>query len=194
VLTAINDNAGQMCTLSLAAARFTRDGRHGKSVGRWWQRGVWPRGSTKGSVMNTTRLPSLFATESFPFDDAFRSFMRPLVRWEPMSETPQIPIDVVETDEFYTVTAEIPGVARDDIHVEIEGRQVMITTEFKKPVLETKGPRVLCTERVYGFASRVFSLGVEIDRAKAVAKYADGVLTLTLPKFVAAHVEALKIE
>jgi HSP20 family protein len=140
-----------------------------------------------------TRLPSLFAPEPFTFDDAFRSFMRPL-RWEPAADMPQIPIDVVEMEDAYTVTAVIPGVTKEDIHVEIDGRQVMITTEFKKPVFEKKEPRFLRTERMFGFASRVFTLGYEVDRAKAVAKYVDGVLTLTLPKFVPAHVDPLIVQ
>jgi HSP20 family protein len=148
--------------------------------------------SGEGSVMNTTRLPSLFAPEPFVFDDAFRTFMRPF-RWDPTPDAPQIPMDVVEMDDCYVVTAWIPGMKKEDIHVEIEGRQVMITTDFKKPVYEKKDVRFLRGEISYGFASRVFTLGYEIDRAKAVAKYLDGVLTLTLPKFVAAHVEPLKI-
>lgn len=143
--------------------------------------------------MNTPRLPSLFTPEPVAFDEAFRSFMRPFLRWEPTPDLPSIPIDVAESDDAYTVTAEIPGVAKQDIHVEIEGRQVMISTEFKKPALEKKEPRYLRTERVYGFANRLFTLGHEVDRAKAVAKYADGVLTLTLPKLVPAHAEPLKI-
>lgn len=144
--------------------------------------------------MNTTRLPSLFTPEAFAFDDAFRSFMRPMMRWEPLPEVPQIPIDVVEAEGLYTVTAAIPGVTKDELHVEIDGRQVMISTEFKKPVVEHQDARFLRTERSYGFASRVFSLGHEIDRAKAVAKYADGVLTLTLPKLVPVSVEPLKVQ
>jgi len=143
--------------------------------------------------MNTTRLPSLFAPEPFVLDDAFRSFMRPF-RWEPTPETPQIPMDVVEMDDGYIVTAMVPGVKKEDIHVEIDGRQVMITTEFKKPVFEKKDVRVLRGELDYGFASRVFTLGFEVDRDKAVAKYVDGVLTLTLPKFVPAHVEPLVVQ
>jgi len=144
--------------------------------------------------MNTTRLPSLFNPEPLAFDEAFRSFMRPFLRWEPTPDLPHFPIDVAETDEFYTVTAAIPGVAKEDIHVEIEGRQVMITTEFKKPVFEKKEPRFVRTERVYGVANRLFTLGYEVDRAKAVAKYVDGVLTLTLPKLVPAHAEPLKVQ
>ena len=143
-------------------------------------------------MTTTTRLPSLFAPETLLFDDAFRSFMRPF-RWEAMPDTPQLPIDVAETDGAYTVKAMIPGVRKDDIHVEIDGRQVMITTEFKKEA-EKKDTRMLRSEFSYGFASRSFTLAHEVDRAKATAKYVDGVLTLQLPKLAAAHGEALKIE
>ncbi len=143
--------------------------------------------------MNTTRLPSLFAPESFTFDDAFRSFMRPY-RWETPAELPPIRIDVSETDVAYLVKADIPGVRKEDIHVEIEGSQVMITVEAKKGAEEKKEGRLLRTERSFGFASRVFSLGFEIDRTKAVAKYLDGVLTLTLPKMMSAHAQPLVIE
>ena len=142
--------------------------------------------------MSTTRLPSLFTSEPFALDDAFRSFMRPF-RWEVAPEAPAIKMDVTELEGAYMVKAEIPGVRKEDIHVEIDGRQVMITTEFKKEA-EKKDSRMLRSEFSYGFASRTFTLGHEIDRDKAVAKYLDGVLTLTLPKFVGAHGEALKIE
>jgi HSP20 family protein len=145
--------------------------------------------------MNTTRLPglvpSLFASEPF-FDEAFRSFMRPF-RWEGMAEVPQFPIDVLEIGDEYTVYAWIPGVKREDIHVEIEGRQVMITAEYKKPVFEGKEVRYLRTEFPYGFATRSFTLPYEVDRTKAVAKYAEGVLMLTLPKLVHVGVEPLVV-
>jgi HSP20 family protein len=151
------------------------------------------RAMIQGRIMNTTRLPSLFTSEPFGIDDAFRSFMRPF-RWETAPETPQIKMDVTEVDKAYMVKAENPGVRKEDIHVEIDGPQVMITAEVKKETEEKKEGRLLRSERSYGFASRVFSLGFDIDRAKAVAKYEDGVLTLTLPKLMSAHVEPLKIE
>ena len=142
--------------------------------------------------MNTTRLPSLFAPESFMLDDAFRSFMRPY-RWETAAEVPQIRIDVSETDAEYVVKADIPGMRKEDIHVEIEGAQVLISVESKKePAPVTEG-RVLRTERAFGFASRMFSLGHEVDRAKATAKYVDGVLTLTLPKHAAAKPKQIAV-
>jgi HSP20 family protein len=143
--------------------------------------------------MNTTRLPSLFTAEPFVFDDAFRSFMRPF-RWETPADMPAIKMDVAEVDSAYVIKAEIPGVRKQDIHVEIDGPQVMITAEVKKDVEGKKEGRLLRSERSFGFASRVFSLGYEIDRAKAVAKYEDGVLTLTLPKLVTSHVEPLIVQ
>lgn len=144
--------------------------------------------------MNTTRLPSLFTPEPFLFDDAFRTFMRPF-RWEaPAADAPAIPMDVVENEDAYVVTAQIPGVPKEAIHVEIDGRQVMITAEYKKPMVETKEARMLRSELAYGFASRVFTLAYEVDRTKAAARYADGVLTLTLPKLVTAAVAPLVIE
>lgn len=143
--------------------------------------------------MNTTRLPSLFAPEPFTFDDAFRSFMRPY-RWEAAAEVPAIRIDVTESDAAYVVKADLPGMRKEDIHVEIEGAQVMISAETKKEVAPVREGRVLRSERTAGFASRVFTLGFEIDRSKATAVYLDGVLTLTLPKLVSAHVQALIVQ
>lgn len=146
--------------------------------------------------MNITRLPTLF--EPFLFDDAYRNFMQRF-RWEPVTPgapqiPPQIPMEIVEMDDVYSVTAGIPGVKKEDIHVEIDGRQVMITAEYKNPVYEKKDVRFLREELSYGVASRVFTLGFEVDRTKAVAKYVDGVLTLMLPKLVSAHVDTLVVQ
>jgi len=73
---------------------------------------------------------------------------------------------------------------------------VLITAELKKevPAVPAKEARVLHTERRYGFMSRMFTLGHEIDRARATAKYLDGVLTLTLPKKVSVHAEPLVVQ
>jgi HSP20 family protein len=146
--------------------------------------------------MNITRLPTLF--EPFLFDDAYRNFMQRF-RWEPVTPgapqiTSQIPMEIVEMDDVYSVTAGIPGVKKEDIHVEIDGRQVLITAEYKNPVYEKKDVRFLREELSYGVASRVFTLGFEVDRTKAVAKYVDGVLTLMLPKLVSAHVDTLVVQ
>ena len=139
----------------------------------------------------TTRLPSLFEHDPFMLDDAFRGFLRP---WrEPGVDAPQIRIDVTENDGAFVVKAQVPGVKKEDIHVEIDGRQVTISTEFRK-ASETKDERMLRSELSYGFARRVFTLGTEIDRGKAEAVCNDGVLTLTLPKVTTSQVSKLTIK
>ena len=91
-------------------------------------------------------------------------------------------VDVTQDDKAYTVTADMPGVRKDDIHVEIDGNVVSVSAEVKKEKEEKKGERVVRSERYYGKLARSFTLDHEIDEAAVEAKYADGVLKLTLPK------------
>jgi HSP20 family protein len=121
--------------------------------------------------------------DPFPeMDDVFsKMLMRPFFR-ERLEIEPQIKMDVKEADGQYLVKAEIPGVKRDDIHVTIEGNRVSISAEVKQEKETKEGERVIRSERSYGMASRSFSLADEVDQGRVQAKYADGVLELTLPK------------
>ena len=91
-------------------------------------------------------------------------------------------VDVKESDKEYLVSADIPGVKKEDIHVEIDGNHVSIAAEAERASEEKDGERVLRSERYHGSVARSFTLGAEIDEDKASAKYHDGVLELTLPK------------
>ena len=112
-------------------------------------------------------------------DDLFRGFFRP-VRAE--REAVSIKLDVAEKDGAYVVRAEIPGVAKDDIQVSIEGNQVTIGAEVKRETEKRDGERVLHSERYVGSAFRSFTLPAELDEAASAAKYENGVLELTLAK------------
>jgi HSP20 family protein len=129
--------------------------------------------------MNDLRVNDLFALD--PIEDMFRGMGR---AWPATAaaRAPQIKLDVNETDAAFLVKAEIPGVRKEDIDVRIEGNQVTISAEVKKEQEEKKDGRVLRAERQYGYASRVFSLATDVDEAKSVAKYENGVLQLSLPK------------
>ena len=95
---------------------------------------------------------------------------------------PSIRMDVSETPDGYTVKADIPGMKKEDIKVSIEGNQVSISAESRSEKEEKEGETVVRSERSYGRQSRSFTLGSEIDDAKANARYENGVLELTLPK------------
>ena len=119
-----------------------------------------------------------------PLDIAFRDFFRNMMR--PMSleleaSAPEIRLDLKETEAAYAVHAEIPGVKKEDIEVSIDGNVVSIRAEVKREK-EDKGETMLRSERYYGAMTRSFTLATDVDEKTASAKYADGVLELTLPK------------
>jgi HSP20 family protein len=124
-------------------------------------------------------------------DGLFNDLFRPALVWENSSEPLPIRVDVRETAEAYTVAAEIPGVKKEAIHVEIEGNEVTISAETQREA-QKEGEKWLRTERFFGKTARRFALPQDLDEAKAVAKFADGVLELTLPKKAA--VSGRKIE
>ena len=118
-----------------------------------------------------------------PFDVAFPDFFRSLMRPMRLDVEPalEIRIDLKETDNAYTVHAEIPGVRKEDIDVTIDGNFVSLRAEVKREK-EEKGEKMLRSERYYGSVSRSFTLASDVDEKTATAKYADGVLELMLPK------------
>ena len=124
-------------------------------------------------------------TRYSPFDELFGDlgkgfWLKPVT--VPGVEEIKLKVEVKEDDKAYTVHAEIPGVKKDDIQVEVHGDQVSIRGEVKREKEEKKGEKVLHSERYYGMVSRSFSLPTEVDEKGVVAKYNEGVLDLTLPK------------
>jgi HSP20 family protein len=120
-----------------------------------------------------------------PFDELFGDvakgfWLKPVAL--PGGEELKIKVDVKEDDKAYTVHADIPGVKKEDIQVDVDGNQVSIRAEARKEKEEKKDQKLIHSERYYGMASRSFSLPVEVDEKSVVAKYKDGVLDLTLPK------------
>lgn len=131
------------------------------------------------------------------FDDFFRDFspgfyVRPL-HGDPLPPPDQIRIDVKEGDKAYTVEAEVPGVGKDDIEISIDGNMVTLSAEVKQQDAQKRDDKLLRGERYYGAVSRAFSLPQEIDAAQAVAKYENGVLTLTLPKKQGSGAQRLRV-
>lgn len=136
-------------------------------------------------------MPNLIRTDPFreltrfdPFRDfeGFAGWPR-LRRWlAELPEAPQIKLDITEDDKAYHVKADLPGVKKEDIDVQIVGNQVSLTAEVTREKEEKKDEMLVHSERFYGKQFRTFTLQDEIDDTKAEAKFVDGVLELTLPK------------
>ena len=124
-------------------------------------------------------------TRYSPFEDLFKDFgkgffIRPFP--VPAEVDLTMKLDVKEADKEFTVLADIPGVKKEDIAVEVEGDTVSVRAEVKQEKEEKKGEKIVHSERSYGMVSRTFSLPVEVDAQAVKAEYKDGVLKLTLPK------------
>jgi len=128
-------------------------------------------------------------------DDLFRGFLVRPVAYEGRGEAlARMKVDVAEKNGEYKVTAELPGVRKEDIQVSIDGAQVTLAAEVKQEKEASQEERVLHTERVFGKVSRSFTLPQEVDEASAQAKFRDGVLELTLPKKAAAQRKQIAIQ
>jgi len=127
------------------------------------------------------------------FDDFFRRVFRP-VRWEVEGMPTEIKVDVEETDKAYTVKAEIPGVKKEDINVQIDGNVVSISAESKREKEVTEKGKLIRSERYYGSMFRSFTLGSDVNEPEANAKYTDGILELTLPKKATAAARKLTVK
>lgn len=131
-----------------------------------------------------------------PFEDLFRGFfVRPMSFGTSLStQAPEMRLDVKEVPEAYEIHAELPGMKKEDIHVNVENQTVSIRAERKEEKKTEDKGRSLCTERYFGQVSRSFQLGQNVDASKASAKFKDGVLELRLPKRVSSEARTLQIE
>ncbi len=102
-------------------------------------------------------------------------------------------VDIFETEEAVVVKAEIPGVERDQISVEIKDGILTLHGErkFEKEVKEENYHRI---ERAYGTFHRSFSLPSSVEQDKISAKFKEGVLEVTLPKKERAKPKQIKVD
>ena len=115
------------------------------------------------------------------FDESFDRFFVSVPNGAALKRSPAL--DVAESEQAYTVTLDLPGIAKDDVKVSIEGRRVSIEAKSAKTATERKdGDRVLVRERAESSFARSFVLPVELDQERSNAKLEHGVLTLELAK------------
>jgi HSP20 family protein len=90
-------------------------------------------------------------------------------------------IDIKETDDAFLLKADLPGMRKEDIRIHVEDDLLTLSGERKFEDEESR-ENYHRIERSYGRFSRVFQLAGVADASKIAAQYADGVLTVTLPK------------
>lgn len=104
-----------------------------------------------------------------------------------------LPVDLYETDDSYIVKAALAGAKPEDVDISVLGNTLTIRGEIK-PESDVPSESYLYQERLVGPFFRELSLPFEVQADKAVAKFEDGVLTLTLPKSEQARPKQIKIK
>ena len=110
-------------------------------------------------------------------DHTFGGFGLPALATESVGWAP--PVDIEEQDDAYVIEAEVPGVTKDDVNIELVSNELTITGEIKER--EREGILRKRTRRVGRFEYRV-RLPEQVDPNNVEAKLTDGVLSVRVPK------------
>ena len=124
------------------------------------------------------------------FNEFFRGGSGEEVGWGVRTWAP--PVDIYETDDAVVLTAELPGVSKDDVSIEIHHNTLILKGE-RKHEAEVKEDNYHRVERAYGTFQRSFVLPTLVDQEHVQATYKDGVLELRLPKSEAAKPKRIAI-
>jgi len=90
-------------------------------------------------------------------------------------------VDLFEKDDSFVIKAELPGLDKKDISVELKDRVLMLKGE-RKCENEVKEENYYRRERSYGKFQRAFNLPSDLDPDKIKADFKDGVLEISIPK------------
>ncbi len=118
-----------------------------------------------------------------PFSRLFDDFFSPSITDSSLENVGRVmpTVDIYEKENKICIDAEIPGVAKEDIHVDVIGRTLTLSGE-SKTVNEVKDENNYRQERKYGRFERTFNLSFDIDPEKVEAKHKNGVLSLVIPR------------
>lgn len=124
------------------------------------------------------------------FDERFRPALRNASSEDLGRST--LAMDVTETNDEFVVTAAIPGIAPENVNIEIEDDVLTISGEFNERT-KNEGEHYIRQELRYGSFQRALRLPPTIDADKADAQFEHGMLRLVLPKRPEARSRTLKI-
>src|SRR5258705_99207 len=127
--------------------------------------------------------------------DVDRWFGFPFSTWPEATwaGTAGIPTDVIEEKDKFVITAELPGLKKEDVDISVEGNTLCICGERKQEQEEKTADYYQC-ERAYGRFQRDITLPQTVDPSKISAEYKQGVLRITVPKTEQAKRKSIEIK
>jgi len=118
---------------------------------------------------------------------------KPVVKSDtPLTFAPRV--DIREKDNSYVITADLPGVKKEDINVSIDNGILTLSATTENNSEEEKEGSIVRRERYYGSYLRRFDLGDNVQGTDIQANFNNGVLTLNAPKVESRKAKAQLIE
>lgn len=148
-----------------------------------------------------SNLLTLRPTSLSPVMEPFR-LMRDFLRWDPYRDTQLEPeanayflpsFDIKETPEAYLFRADLPGIRREDLDIDLTGNRLAIKGRRAADV-RAEGETYHLAERAHGAFARTFTLPEEVLASEVHAELKDGVLNLSIPKRPEAKPQKIKIQ
>jgi HSP20 family protein len=130
------------------------------------------------------------ATLSRAMDHAFSPTGNPQVNahsWTP-------PVDAAETEQAYVISLDLPGVTPDKVDVNFEANTLTVRGERAPSGATTENARVLFAEREWGNFERALRFPQHVEGDKISATFANGVLTVTVPKSESAKARKIEVK
>lgn len=129
----------------------------------------------------------------FDFDDLFDLWSP--VRGAEAAKGAFMPrVDIKDKKDCYEISAELPGVKKEDVHITLHNGLLTIEAETRQEDKEEKDGKLIRQERRYGRFMRSFDVGADLKDADINAAFKDGVLTVIAPKLEAKVPETRRIE
>lgn len=138
-------------------------------------------------------LEHLFERMSRQFDDATRMWETESPFGQLSGEMKSMSIDLVESDDEFVVTADLPGFERDEVEIQVTDHTLRIEAEHEE-VTEESEEEYLRRERRHESMRRSIRLPDEVDKEGVSARMKNGVLTVTLPRLEAEEARSIDIE
>jgi len=123
----------------------------------------------------------------------FNSVLEPFTEGSELRSTWYPAVDISETENELVVSADLPGLNREDIKVNVQNNVLTFSGERKQEMKSEEG-NYHRLERSYGFFSRSFTLPATVKADEIKAVYKDGVLRLTLPKVEEARPRQIAVD
>ena len=141
--------------------------------------------------MTVMRFPTLFNDKDF--DELFDQFFRPIPRGDLSIAVSTPAREVTEHSDHYLIHADMPGLNKEDISVEVHDGVLSLRGEHQEEQEDKQDGKVIRRERRVGRYVRTLTVGDTINEDAIEASYRDGVLALKLPKKVAPEPKKIQV-